>query len=94
MFICDKDEQCIDCPKNYPDEQCEHWVEVDYVEHGHWIETIENGKMKRVTSCCGDDQTTLTCWYTPRYCPNCGAKMEKHFREVWKKVDDIKHETD
>lgn len=36
MFICDKDEHCIDCPKNYPNEQCEHWVEVDYVKHGHW----------------------------------------------------------
>lgn len=46
------------------------------VVHGWWIETIENGKMKRVTSCCGDNQTTLTCWYTPSYCPNCGAIMD------------------
>lgn len=28
MFICDKDEHCIDCPKNYPEETCEHWIEV------------------------------------------------------------------
>lgn len=52
--------------------------------HGHWIETIENGKMKRVTSCCGDNQTTLTCWCTPRYCPNCGAKMDGGIIEAWK----------
>lgn len=53
-------------------------------QHGHWIETIENGKMKRVTSCCGDNQTTLTCWCTPRYCPNCGAKMDGGIIEAWK----------
>ena len=28
MWICDKDEHCVDCPRNYPDEECEHWIEV------------------------------------------------------------------
>ena len=46
------------------------------VRYGHWIENIEDGKMKRVTSCCGDDQTKLTVWYKPDYCPRCGAKMD------------------
>lgn len=52
-------------------------VDAEPVRHGHWIEIIEDGKMKRVTSCCGDDQTKLTVWYKPDYCPNCGAKMEE-----------------
>lgn len=51
-------------------------ADVAPVRHGRWIETIENGKMKRITSCCGDDQTKLTSWYRPKYCPNCGAKMD------------------
>ena len=45
------------------------------VKHGEIIETIEDGKMKRVFSCCGTDFTRLTSWITPNYCPNCGAKM-------------------
>lgn len=42
---------------------------------GHIIETIENGKMKRVCSCCKVDCTQLTAWMTPNYCPYCGAKI-------------------
>lgn len=56
-------------------------VDAEPVRHGHWVETIENGKMKRVTSCCGDDQTKLTTWYRPDYCPNCGAKMDEEDTE-------------
>ena len=51
------------------------------VRHGKIIETIENGRMKRVFSCCGEDFTKLTCWMTPNYCPNCGAKMNKEKNE-------------
>ena len=51
------------------------------VRHGKIIETIENGRMKRVFSCCGEDFTKLTCWMTPNYCPNCGAKMDKEKNE-------------
>ena len=47
------------------------------VRHGRIIETIEDGRMKRVFSCCGEDFTKLTCWMTPNYCPNCGAKMDE-----------------
>ena len=46
------------------------------VRHGSIIETIEDGHMKRVFSCCGTDFTKMTCWMTPKYCPNCGAKMD------------------
>lgn len=51
------------------------------VQHGKIIETIENGRMKRVFSCCGEDFTKLTCWMTPNYCPNCGAKIDKEKNE-------------
>ena len=44
--------------------------------HGSIIETIEDGHMKRVASCCGADFTKITCWMTPNYCPNCGARMD------------------
>ena len=46
------------------------------VRHGRVIETIEDGRMKRVFSCCGTDFTGITCWMRPNYCPNCGAKMD------------------
>lgn len=59
---------------HYYDDECN--VEFVPVKYGHWIEIIEDGKMKRVTSCCGDDQTKLTVWYKPDYCPHCGAKMD------------------
>ena len=42
---------------------------------GEIVETVENGRMKRVFSCCGCDFTSLTCWITPKFCPSCGAPM-------------------
>ena len=51
-------------------------ADVAPVRHGSIIETIEDGHMKRVFSCCGTDFTKMTCWMTPKYCPNCGAKMD------------------
>ena len=50
-------------------------ADVAPVRHGRIIETIENGRMKRVFSCCGTDFTEMTCWMTPNFCPECGAKM-------------------
>ena len=51
-------------------------ADVAPVRHGSIIETIEDGRMKRVFSCCGADFTEMTCWMTTNYCPNCGAKMD------------------
>lgn len=51
-------------------------ADVAPVRHGSIIETIEDGRMKRVFSCCRADFTEMTCWMTPNYCPNCGAKMD------------------
>ena len=56
-------------------------VDAAPVRHGKIIETIENGRMKRVFSCCGTDFTKMTCWMTPNYCPNCGAKMDEEMSE-------------
>lgn len=50
--------------------------DVEPVRHGRIIETIENGRMKRVFSCCGTDFTEMTCWMTPNFCPECGAKID------------------
>ncbi len=47
------------------------------VRHGRVIETIEDGRMKRVFSCCGTDFTGITCWMRPNFCPNCGAKIDE-----------------
>ena len=52
-------------------------ADVAEVRHGKIIETIKDGKMNRVFSCCGHDFTELTCWYMPKYCPNCGARVDK-----------------
>lgn len=46
------------------------------VRHGAIIESNENGRSKRVFSCCGTNFTQLTMWMIPNYCPNCGAKMD------------------
>lgn len=51
-------------------------ADVAPVRHGRIIETIEDGHMKRDFSCCGADFTKMTCWMNPKYCPNCGAKMD------------------
>lgn len=51
-------------------------ADVAPVRHGRIIETIENGRMKRVFSCCGTDFTEMTCWMTANFCPECGAKMD------------------
>lgn len=70
-----------------PDAHYPHWyadkiksipaADVEPVKHGRIIESIENGKMKRVFSCCGEDFTKLTMWLRPNYCPNCGARMDE-----------------
>lgn len=49
------------------------------------VETIENGKMKRVFSCCDVDCTQLTMWLTPEYCPYCGTKIAKTNKKWGKK---------
>lgn len=40
------------------------------------IQTVENGRMKRIFSCCGTDCTQMTSWMIPKFCPHCGSKTE------------------
>ena len=47
---------------------------VDPVKHGHWI-FVEDMVSYIKCSECGDD----ICWVNtkrPKYCPNCGARMD------------------
>ena len=88
MELIDRDalikEACAEGAYGYVDaEQIADAPTIDAVpvRHGKIIETIENGRMKRVFSCCGEDFTELTCWMTPNYCPNCGAKIDKEKNE-------------
>ena len=51
-------------------------TDVEPVRHGTIVTSSENGKCKRYFSCCGADCTAMTQWMWPKYCPNCGAKMD------------------
>ena len=74
---------CINHPELLSKEDALHCIDylpaadVAEVRHGKIIETIKDGKMNRVFSRCGHDFTELTCWYMPKYCPNCGALMKE-----------------
>ena len=72
MWICDKDEHCIDCPRNYPNEDCEHYIEVQVIKHGWWI---QDGTGCRAT-CSVCKENTDRGWIY-HYCPNCGARMDE-----------------
>lgn len=85
MFICDiRDEgdYCFDCPRSHPDEQCEYWVEVKYVRHGHWIHHDELICCENECSECHEYMHICSARYGCEgrkqfsYCPNCGAKMD------------------
>lgn len=67
------------------DEQCNYAInmiedapaaDVAPVVHGRIIESWNTGRSKRKFSCCGTDYTTMTQWMWPKYCPNCGARMD------------------
>lgn len=88
MRLIDADEMILDLQHRCSNEtfykqvkesliDCAPTVEAVPIKYGCIIETIENGKMKRVFSCCNTDFTQLTMWLTPNYCPNCGAKISK-----------------
>lgn len=79
MFICDKDEHCIDCPKNYPEETCEHWIEVEQVSRGKWVFVdVTDDCVIRTDRCsiCRETWDSFEKKMPPKYCPNCGAKMD------------------
>ena len=51
-------------------------ADVAPVVHGHIVGSLEDGRYRRRFSCCGEDATMITQWAWPKYCPNCGAKMD------------------
>lgn len=50
-------------------------ADVAPVVHGRIVGSLEDGRYRRRFSCCGEDATMITQWAWPKYCPNCGAKM-------------------
>ena len=51
-------------------------ADVAPVVHGRIVGSLEDGRYRRRFSCCGEDATMITQWAWPKYCPNCGAKMD------------------
>ena len=51
-------------------------ADVALVVHGRIVGSLEDGRYRRMFSCCGEDATMITQWTWPKYCPNCGAKMD------------------
>lgn len=51
-------------------------ADVAPVVHGCIVGSLEDGRYRRRFSCCGEDATMITQWAWPKYCPNCGAKMD------------------
>ena len=52
-------------------------ADVAPVVHGRIVGSLEDGRYRRRFSCCGEDATMITQWAWPKYCPNCGAKMDR-----------------
>lgn len=51
-------------------------ADVAPVVHGSVVGSLEDGRYRRRFSCCGEDATMITNWAWPKYCPNCGAKVD------------------
>ena len=51
-------------------------TDVAPVVHGRIVGSLEDGRYRRRFSCCGEDATMITQWAWPKYCPNCGAKID------------------
>lgn len=51
-------------------------ADVAPVVHGRIVGSLEDGRYRRRFSCCGEDATMITQCTWPKYCPNCGAKMD------------------
>ena len=51
-------------------------ADVAPVVRGRIVGLLEDGRYRRRFSCCGEDATMITQWAWPKYCPNCGAKMD------------------
>lgn len=56
-------------------------VDAEPIRHGHWVDV--GSEVARVCSCCHEDVLYAVMYnlkgkeISLKYCPNCGAKMEK-----------------
>lgn len=73
LFICEKDQHCVDCPRNYPEERCEHWVEVEYVRHAKWVWVKDHWEC---SACRGKRFHDIALGLDATFCGVCGAKMD------------------
>ena len=55
FYICEKNGNCVDCPRIDPNESCEHWVEVKYMRYAGWWKSFDYGDDYRHSFCsmCG-----------------------------------------
>ena len=68
--------ESIDADVVISDIKCMKAADVAPVVHGRIVGSLEDGRYRRRFSCCGEDATMITEWAWPKYCPNCGAKMD------------------
>lgn len=73
MWICEKGGRCVD-----PCDDCDHYIEVEIVQHGEWKPTSTPSYFGGVVYECslcgakdGDHSSILG-----KYCWRCGAKMD------------------
>ena len=50
---------------------------IDPVKHGYWKEADSGSSFWRCSEC----NYGVSAWNNTRYCPNCGAKMDKEVTE-------------
>lgn len=63
MMVCKLELHCKLC-----DSSCPHYIEVEPVKHGHWINRGDNSWE------CSECHEISCC--TGNYCVDCGAKMD------------------
>ena len=78
-FECASDDRAVEFWNRRADADCIRYMDaadVAPVVHGRIVVSLEDGRYRRRFSCCGEDATMITQWAWPKYCPNCGAKID------------------
>ena len=74
MWICEKGGNCVDpC-----DERCGHYLEVEPVVHGRWLDTGYYGHSKSPIYMCSNCRKEVEDYYIKnhKFCLHCGARMD------------------
>ena len=72
MWVCEKNYDCVECPRVYEDCECDHWIEVEPVAYAEWKDDGDP-----CTFICGRCNYRVQRYNNTNFCPNCGAKMIK-----------------